>query len=146
MNTRNTSPNTKNAPPNYTPEIARLPKTEEIKLYSEDENYVQKALNRIGPALDKICQDNHWHKDALMARLDTEFYPTPESISRVITNDGKRRTSAGQLIELRRVSGISLDKLADGANPFEIEQMSDARLVELMELFSAELARRIRQR
>lgn len=133
-------------PNDYTPETARLPIAEGIKLHSDDGQYVEKALNRIGPALDKICQDKHWHIDALKDNLDPEYYPTPASISRVINNDGKRRPSAGQLLELRRVSGISLDNLADGCDPFDFEQMSDARLVELIEQISAELARRIRQR
>lgn len=142
-----TSARKKLTPPvaKYEPERARTHKTQSIKLHSEDQNYVEKALLRIGPTLDRICQDRHWHIDALKDRLDPEYYPTPESISRVINNTGKRRTSAGQLLELRRVSGISLDKLADGCDPYVFEQMSDARLVEMMGQISAELARRIQQ-
>lgn len=124
----------------------RLPKTQEIEVFNENEDYVEAALERIGPALNKICQDNHWHIDALTDRLDDKWYPTPASISRVINNDGKRRPSAGQLLELRRISGISLDQLADGnENPFIFEQMSNARLGELLTQISAEIFKRMRQ-
>lgn len=129
-----------------TPKTARLPKTQELKLHSEDESYVENALKRIGPALDKICQDNHWHIDALKDRFDVRYYPAAHTFSRLINGDTKRKMTAEQLIELRRVSGISIDKLADGCDPYEFEQMSDARLIELTEQISAELARRIRQR
>lgn len=125
---------------------ARLPKTQVIEVFSEQEDYVEAALNRIGPALDKICQDNHWHIDALTDRLDDKWYPTAASISRVINNNGKRRPSAGQLLELRRISGISLDQLADGnENPFVFEKMSDARLGELLRQISTEISKRMRQ-
>ena len=142
METKN---NLKNITPDYLV-TARLPKTQEIKLHSEDGEYVDKAMKRIGPALDKICQENHWHIDALKDRFDVRYYPAAHTYSRLINGDAKRKMTAEQLIELRRVSGISIDKLADGCDPYEFEQMSDARLVGMMEQISAELARRIRQR
>lgn len=123
----------------------RLPKTTPFQLYSEKADYVERALERIGPALDKICQDNHWHEDALKDRLCDDYFLNPASYSRIKNNDGKRRVSAAQLFELRRVSGISLDKLADGCEPFEFEQMSETRLVELMEQIACEMGRRKRQ-
>ena len=131
--------------PDYAPETARLPETQKIKLHSEDGQYVEKAIKRIGPALDKICQDNHWHIDALMDNFDEEYFPSKESLSRVLNNSGKRRISAGQLLELRRVAGISLDKLADGCDPFEFQQMPNELLIALMHQISTELSRRIRQ-
>ncbi len=123
----------------------RLPTTQQIEPHSEDQDYVSAAIKRIGPALDKICQDNHWHIDALKDRFDPDYFPDASTFSRLINNTAKRRPSAGQLFELRRVAGISLDKLADGCNPFEFEQMSVDRLIELNEMISAELSRRIRQ-
>lgn len=123
----------------------RLPTTQQIELHSEDPDYVSKAIQQIGPTLDEICQKNHWHIDALKDRFDSEYFPNASSFSRVLNSTVKRRPSAGQLFELRRVAGISLDKLADGCNPFEFEQMSVERLIELNEMISAELSRRIRQ-
>ncbi|MCI6352491.1 MAG: hypothetical protein MR837_03615 [Firmicutes bacterium] len=123
----------------------RYHKIQRIETFSEKEDYVECALKRIGPALDKICQDNHWHEDALKARLSVDYFPSAASYSRIKNNDGKRRASAAQLFELRRVSGISLDKLADGCDPFEFEAMTNARLVELVEQISRVLASRFRQ-
>ena len=123
----------------------RLPTTQPIELHSDDPDYVSAAIKRIGPALYKICKDNHWHIDALKDRFDPEYFPDASTFSRLINHTAKRRPSAGQLFELRRVAGISLDKLADGCDPFEFEQMSVDRLIELNEMISAELSRRIRQ-
>ena len=53
----------------------RLPTTQQIEPHSEDQDYVSAAIKRIGPALDKICQDNHWHIDALKARFDPDYFP-----------------------------------------------------------------------
>ena len=87
----------------------RLPTTQPIELHSDDPDYVSAAIKRIGPALDKICQDNHWHIDALKDRFDPDYFPDASTFSRLINNTAKRRPSAGQLFELRRVAGISLD-------------------------------------
>ena len=133
------------APENFAREAARLPRIDQIKLHSEDGQYVEKAIKRIGPALDKVIQDHNWHASALKAHFDVRYYPAAYTFSRLISGDAKRKMTAEQLIELRRVSGISLDKLADGCDPFDFQQMSDARLVELVEQISAELARRLRQ-
>ena len=132
----------------YTPERARLPVPQQIELHSEDGNYVKAALDRIGPALDKICQDNHWHIDALKDYFDPLYFPTHQHYSRIINpaSGYDRKVKAGQLLELRRVAGISLDRLADGCDPFEFEHMTDAQLIGMMEQISAELSRRIRQR
>lgn len=93
--------------------IARLPKTEPIPLHSENPDYVENAIKRIGPALEKICQMNHWHIDALKARFDPKYFPNASSFSRLINNDFKRMPSSGKLLDMRRVAGLSLDKLAD---------------------------------
>ena len=127
-------------------ETARLPKGHSIKAHSENANYVVNALNRIGPALDEICVKRHWHKDAIKEHLDELYFPNDSTLSRIKNSTDGRKVSAGQLFELRRVSGISLDKLADGCDAFEFEEMSDIRLVELMEQISFELARRFRQK
>ena len=135
-----TMKNTNNTPtpniPTKTPEreSARLPETEPITLHSENPDYVSEAIKRIGPVLDKICQDNQWHIDALKDRSDPDYFPNPSSFSRIINNDTKRRIWAGQIFELRRVSGLSLDKLADGCEPFEYQQMTTQRLIEINEI------------
>lgn len=126
--------------------IARLPKTEPIPLHSENPDYVENAIKRIGPALEKICQMNHWHIDALKARFDPKYFPNASSFSRLINNDFKRMPSSGKLLDMRRVAGLSLDKLADGCDPFEFQQMPTERLIELNEIISSELSRRIRQK
>lgn len=126
--------------------IARLPKTEPIPLHSENPDYVENAIKRIGPALEKICQMNHWHIDALKARFDPKYFPNASSFSRLINNDFKRMPSSGKLLDMRRVAGLSLDKLADGCDPFEFQQMTTERLIELNEIISSELSRRIRQK
>lgn len=130
----------------YEQKIARLPKTEPIPLHSENPDYVENAIKRIGPALEKICQMNHWHIDALKARFDPKYFPNASSFSRLINNDFKRMPSSGKLLDMRRVAGLSLDKLADGCDPFEFQQMTTERLIELNEIISSELSRRIRQK
>lgn len=127
-------------------ETVRLPKTEPITLHSENSDYVSAAIKRIGPALDKICRDNKWHFDAVKDRFDPTYFPNPSTFSRLINNDTKRQISAGQLFELRRIAGISLDKLADGCEPFDFQNMSIRRLIELNEIISTELSRKIRQK
>lgn len=131
----------------FEPERARLPEPQEIKLYSEDENYVGAALERLGQTLKMLRNSRGWKNSTLLEYLDVEHFSRAEQISRIIENKfSGRPPTAGQMFDLRRVFGISLDAIADGENPFEVEQMSDARLAQLMELMASELAKRFRQR
>jgi len=117
----------------------------DIKLHSDDPDYVRKALNRVGDTLEKIRQDNKWTNSTLLEYLDVAYFPGSPTISRLIKHEGKRLPNAAQLFDLRRVFGISLDALADGEDPFTIEQMSTAELAKLMEQISRELVRRLWQ-
>lgn len=143
----NTKRDGKNTISNYTPEHARLSVAHEITLHNDDPNYVESALTRLGETLKKLREDRAWKNSTMLEHLDVAHFQRPEQFARIIDNKwSKRPPTAGQMFELRRVFGISLDAVADGKNPFTVEQMSDARLVEMMELISAELSRRIRQR
>ncbi len=147
MDNSNKKTNTQNSIPEPTPERARMYAAQNIKPYSNDENYVGNALERLGKILRMLRSDRGWKNSDMLEHLDVEHFARPEQFARLIENKwSKRPPTAGQMFELRRVFGISLDAVADGENPFMVEQMSDARLVEMMEQISAELARRIRQR
>lgn len=128
------------------PETARDYVATEMRLHSDSDTYVENALYQVGETIAKIRDDHGWTNAVLLEYLDTAYFPNCETISRLVNHDGKRFPSAGQLFDLRRVFGISLDALADGGDPFVFEQMSDARLVEMIEAISGELSRRIRQR
>lgn len=130
----------------YEKETARRPKTEIIRLHSEDEDYVAKAILNIRPTLETICKNNGWTYKAMLERLDPKYFGDQARFSKLINNCTKRQISAGQLFEIRRVSGISLDKLADGCDAFEFGQMTIQRLIELNNIISAELLRRIMQK
>lgn len=118
----------------------------DMELHSDSETYVDDAIYQVGETIAKIRDKYMWTNAQLLEYLDTRFFPTAETISRLVKHEKKRFPSAAQLFDLRRVFGISLDALADGKDPFVFEQMSDARLVEMMEAISSELGRRIRQR
>lgn len=138
--------NMNNKTDDYKPETARLPGTQKIKLHSDDEQYVEKALHRLGDTLKKLRDDRCWKNSTMLEHLDVNYFSRTEQLSRVIENEtAKRLPNAGQLFDLRRVFGISLDAIADGEDPFEFERMSNAHLVELLEHISFELGKRIRQ-
>ena len=144
MNTKKDGKSTNN---NYTPERARLSVAHNLIVHSDDANYVETALTRLGETLKKLREDRGWKNSTMLEHLDVMHFQRPEQFGRIIDNKwSKRPPTAGQMFELRSVFGISLVAVAVGENPFVIEQMSDARLIELMELLSAELSRRIRQK
>lgn len=128
------------------PETARVSKNLAIQTYSEDKNYVDNAINRIGPTITKICEDRSWTQAALLHHLDEKYFPNPSTLSRIVNHTEKRYASAAQLFELRRVTGISLDKLADNCDPFEFQKMSTTRLLTIMQQICAELSSRNSQR
>lgn len=127
-------------------ESARTPSAEVITLHSDDPNYTEKAVANIGKALDRIRLQRGWTNAQLLQHLDTNFYKSPESISRIIDHNHKRLPNAAQVFELRRVFGADLNALADGDNPFVLEQMSDTCLADLLEQVSAEIVRRNRRK
>lgn len=124
------------------PETARISKKLEIQTHSEDANYVDNAINRIGPTITKICEDRSWTQAALLHHLDEKYFPHASTLSRIVNHNEKRHVSAAQLFELRRVMGISLDKLADDCDPFEFQEMSTTRLLAIMQQICVELAGR----
>lgn len=128
------------------PETARDYVANDIKLYSDKGDYVEAAMYQVGETIRKIRDERKWTNAQFLEHLDTTYFPNAETISRLVKHEEKRFPSAAQLFDLRRVFGISLDALTDGGDPFVFEEMSDARLVEIMEEASRELGRRIRQR
>ena len=117
----------------------------DVQLHSDSGTYVKEAIHQVGEVMAKIRDGRKWTNAQLMEYLDTEYFPSPETISRLVNHTEKRCPGAAQLFDLRRVFGISLDALADGGDPFVFEQMTNARLIEIMEEVSRELGRRIRQ-
>lgn len=124
---------------------AKLCEATSLKLFSDRQDYVEKALYRAGDVLLKILDDTSWNHNTLLEYLNVDYFPSKQTISRLINHTPGRSISAAQLFDLRRVFGISLDALADGGDPFVFEQMSDRRLVELMGEISRELERRLGQ-
>lgn len=123
-------------------ETARLCSAVDVKLFSDDPQYTDMAVENIGKTLDKIRTKNGWNNSQLMQQLDTRIYKSEAAVSRIINNDNKRQPSAAQFIELRRVFGVDLNAIADGDNPFVLESLSDVCLLGLINQISAELLRR----
>lgn len=114
----------------------------DVKLFSDDGQYTEKAIENIGKALEKIRTKNGWTNMQLLDHLDPGIYPSETTVSKIIHSDRKRSPSAAQLIELRRVFGVDLNALADGDNPFVLEEQSDICLANLLHQISEELLRR----
>lgn len=114
----------------------------DVKLFSDDGKYTETAIENIGKTLDKIRTQKGWTNAQMLDHLDSGIYPSETTISRIINNDRKRPPSAAQLIELRRVFGVDLNKLADGENPLVLEELSDLCLTDLLHQIAEELLRR----
>lgn len=114
----------------------------EVKLFSDDPKYTEKAIENIGKALKDIRAKKGWTNMQLLDHLDADIYSSEATISRLTKNTGKRPPSAAQLIELRRVFGVDLNALADGDSPFVLEEQSDICLIDLLNQISEELLRR----
>lgn len=127
-------------------ETARNYIATDIELHSDKADYVENAVYRVGEVIAKIRDERKWSNSTLIEYLDTNYFPSVHTISRLVNHDEKRIPNAAQLFDLRRVFGISLDALADNGDPFAFEQMSDGRLIEILEEISSELGRRKRQK
>lgn len=128
------------------PETARNYIATSMDLHSDSGTYVEDAIHQVGETIAKIRDERKWSNAQLLEYLDDTYFSGAETISRLVNHTEKRLSSAGQLFDLRRVFGISLDALADGGDPFVFERMSNTRLIEIMEAISMELGRRIRQK
>lgn len=139
-----TAPTTKDVqkPAYFSDDGARHRDPADVKLFSDDGKYTEKAIENIGKALEKIRAKKGWTNMQLLDHLDPGIYSSEATISRIINSDRKRPPNAAQLIELRRVFGLDLNKLADGDSPFVLEEQSDVCLTNLLHQISEELLRR----
>lgn len=125
----------------------RLPKPDKVVLLDEDDvNYVDRAVKRFGDELAKCREKQGWTNRQLLERLNPDYFPSTETISRLVNHDQKRLPSWGQVVDAHRVLGLDLNALADGDKPLTLEQLSDAELAIQFEQYAAEMSRRMRQK
>ena len=93
-----------------------------------------KAIADIGDALSDIYKEKGWTDSMIIAQLDPDILS--ESFYKKIKDGTAVRIGAKHLFELRRITGLSLNKLAgmpDSLNNIKIGQMSPIRLLDISE-------------
>ncbi len=124
-------------------ESARIKQAEfSIKPAHGDDDYVEKAVYRVGEKIREIMERHGWNNLAFLKQVNPDFFKDASTISRLTNHENKRIPNVAQLFGLRRVFEIDLNALADGKEPFEYEQMSNEQLISKMVIIASELQRR----
>ena len=126
-------------------ETARLKYDEDVVLIDEKEDArIKGMLDQFGKSLEKVRDKNGWTNEQMLARLNCEYFPNKETISRFIGCKNKRYPSLAQYLDALRAFGPDME-LTSIKNR-DIRELSNAELIRELERISNELSRRTRQR
>lgn len=122
----------------------RLKVPEDVVLIDEKEaSRIEEMLKQFGKSLESVRDKNGWTNKQMLARLNYEYFPNVETLSRFIAHTNKRIPSLAKYLDALRAFGPDMELTANKSR--DIKDLTNAELIRELERISIELSSRTRQ-